>query len=656
MLFQIKNNSGFGRSVEIRLNKKRINFPTICIPPSKDDNPFWKIGLTNSQQITINIPPPALTFNSDSYKQENKPDIFCAETLFMFRKITPSIIRQQLQEFKERMTEFLQSHKADETAVVVQPTDSKLLLEEIEKAITDLGIKHVVLTNLTPFLTNHRRLVQFIAHLRTNLPFDTVLYLFSPVPPAMVPLLFYLGIDAITGSYASLAARQLLYLKRNEIIELESLQYSSCFCPACTSVDDLSKLQMRPSESLSFSPFPDDFSLLERHNRFLFLQILRDCQNALEKNDLRSYIDQYIGFDVTTAAGLRLFDKHWSNQLIARTPTWNNQQLLSVTSYSFSRPAISEFQRRIRKRFVIPSNKSVIVLFPCSATKPYSRSRSHQLFAKAINEVNHKKRGTIQELILTSPLGVIPRQLERVYPAAHYDIPVTGVWSEQEKAIAIDQLVAVLSSCKKETTIVAHVSEEYRQLCKEAEKQIPFEFNYTITNDESVTTKKSLEKLTISLSTAVESVTPNTTNTDNEILRALADYQFGSGIGQQMFPNNYRLKGHIPYPIKILEGREQLGVIHSQTGQMTLTTKTAQVLASIPKYHIVFDGKELQGSSLFAIGVVEADSQIRPTDSVVILNNERELLGDGEAIIAGKDMLTKGIGPVAKIKHFVEDD
>ena len=37
------------------------------------------------------------------------------------------------------------------------------------------------------------------------------------------------------------------------------------------------------------------------------------------------------------------------------------------------------------------------------------------------------------EIILTSPLGIVPRDLEYTYPAAHYDIPVTGDWSEIEK-------------------------------------------------------------------------------------------------------------------------------------------------------------------------------------------------------------------------------
>ena len=37
--------------------------------------------------------------------------------------------------------------------------------------------------------------------------------------------------------------------------------------------------------------------------------------------------------------------------------------------------------------------------------------------------------------MVTAPLGLVPRELEDLWPAAHYDIPVTGDWDEDELAI-----------------------------------------------------------------------------------------------------------------------------------------------------------------------------------------------------------------------------
>ncbi len=46
-------------------------------------------------------------------------------------------------------------------------------------------------------------------------------------------------------------------------------------------------------------------------------------------------------------------------------------------------------------------------------------SQSHKKFQRAI-------AGRAHELIITSPLGLVPRELECIYPAGHYDLPVTG--------------------------------------------------------------------------------------------------------------------------------------------------------------------------------------------------------------------------------------
>ena len=68
--------------------------------------------------------------------------------------------------------------------------------------------------------------------------------------------------------------------------------------------------------------------------------------------------------------------------------------------------------------------------------------------------------------VLTSPLGVVPYQLERVYPANSYDIPVTGIWSHEEKMRVLDILNTVLSHYKSKK-IICHVTGPYIEICKE---------------------------------------------------------------------------------------------------------------------------------------------------------------------------------------------
>src|SRR5205814_7629948 len=65
----------------------------------------------------------------------------------------------------------------------------------------------------------------------------------------------------------------------------------------------------------------------------------------------------------------------------------------------------------------------------------------------------------LDEVIVTSPLGLIARKLERCYPAGAYDIPVTGDWSRDEAAIVAEDLAAFVESNRYDA-VVAHLGAE----------------------------------------------------------------------------------------------------------------------------------------------------------------------------------------------------
>src|SRR5437899_11206469 len=99
--------------------------------------------------------------------------------------------------------------------------------------------------------------------------------------------------------------------------------------------------------------------------------------------------------------------------------------MLAYASESLTRPEIVRFRRRIRERYARPPSSRVLVLLPCSARKPYSTSRSHRRFRDAI--LASANPSAVHQVIVNAPLGLIPRELNRFYPAGAYGIPGTGV-------------------------------------------------------------------------------------------------------------------------------------------------------------------------------------------------------------------------------------
>jgi len=115
---------------------------------------------------------------------------------------------------------------------------------------------------------------------------------------------------------------------------------------------------------------------------------------------------------------------------------------------SLDNPVITKWVDFMMNSYQAPENlDKVLILLPCSARKPYRMSKSHRKFLSTIgNTVFH-------EVMVTSPLGLVPRDLEEVWPASHYDIPVTGKWSYDEFERTFEMVKSLISRHNYHTVI-----------------------------------------------------------------------------------------------------------------------------------------------------------------------------------------------------------
>ncbi|MBN1330582.1 MAG: DUF5591 domain-containing protein [Candidatus Heimdallarchaeota archaeon] len=643
MIFELISSSGNAKYAKLKERDQVIEIPTIMFTRKELELRSWFIG-DSGFNLSMNLP---LNY-FDGPQISSKEDLIFVGNFLMLKTLTPTIIRNHLVSLKNQISLSLNHVPKDNAAVVIQPTDSIEVLKQILEVISSYKVKHVAIANFLPLLTNPRDAVEFLGTVRSILSFDTILYLLSPVPHTCLPILAYAGIDVFNFGFPQIATRQSIYLTEYGGFPYNEIKEETCFCSACRKLNLSNKAQ---TEKLTDS----EMLLLEDHNKNIFLKKLREIRQAIKKNDLRSYVEQTLYSNAFSAAALKLLDEFWSDDLTARTSTWLSSPIHHITSYSYYRPAIKEYQKRIRERYRINELKKIVVIFPCAARKPYSESKSHKLFLNTLQSIPYTKRGYIQELIITSPLGVIPRELELVYPAAHYDIPVTGHWDQEEKDIAVNQLVSVLSKVKNSNiTIIAHVSNEYVELCQLAEKLLNITFIYTTGNDKP-TSFRALTNLKEHLLLALKELPEIPYNQDLERLVPLADYQFGLGVGKTFFQSKLKIKSKPHFnPIIFMEGK-QAGIIQESTGQLTLSESTGVKLATQRKYFITVDSDELKGSTVYAIGVLNADPAIRPSDAVIIFNSSGKLKAIGKAIVGGKDMVKMSKGPVAKITQKVKD-
>ena len=355
---------------------------------------------------------------------------------------------------------------------------------------------------------------------------------------------------------------------------------------------------------------------------------------------------------VSFSAALRNYDNLYSSNFRSRSPIIASSPLICTGEESLNRPIVSEFRNRIKERFAPDSSARIILLLPCSAKKPYSFSRSHMLYRGAIKKGGKGIFSILSELIITSPLSVVPRELENIYPAKYYDIPVAGQWTSDEINITSILLKEVLSRYDKESIIINHMyGEGYDEIVQNIKTELSFEIINTAI-DPSPTSSKSLSKLSQTLQklfTIKFSPQSNVPSPSIKRLKAVADFQFGPGTGDILFSSSIKIKGKYPKDLQIFREKSHIGSLNSRTGYLSLSPKTAYDISSISNNILEFGANQVKGSNIFAPGCISANEQILPNDEIFVVF-EDEVVATARAIVSGKDMNKMTSGIVAEVK------
>jgi archaeosine synthase len=483
---------------------------------------------------------------------------------------------------------------------------------------------------------NARRFLETLIDLKNRIPPDTALYAPNMAFPENAAMLAYMGIDVMDDTKAEIAACSDVYLTAAGSFHLDSLTEFPCRCQVCSATT--------PAE-LRALPRADRAKLLAAHNRDALDAELALVREKIRAGNLREYVEGQCRVRPWLTALLRLGDFEYS-YLEEKVPAFRQNQLLADTSEALSRIEVVRFARRIQERYT-PPDLDILLLLPCAARKPYSTSQSHQKFILTLG----KYRKFVHEVIITSPLGIVPRELELTYPAAHYDTAVTGHWDEEEKAWVSGCLEAYLSKHNYKA-IVAHVEGAYREICERTAEKLGIEIVYTA--GKSLTSCESLSSLknTVESICTSEDFSRKSQNAEEEkknFVKAVAGYQFGKGA-QHLFSEeagNSVVKGRFP-KYQFFTGKKQLATLIPQYGTLALSPEGAELILKSGKYVVKIDDFVPRGSIL-APGVLEADQEIRPNDEVIVIG--KKALCVGRAAMSGREMEDSSRGVAVDVRH-----
>ena len=528
---------------------------------------------------------------------------------------TPNIFFINTQRFRAPdFAETILSKEIESESNIVSPED------DFKKATANL----IIVKYASQLLNQHKNFVDYIINLRKNIGYQRAIYVPVVGDPTNIAIFAYLGIDLFDSTSAIIAARNKNLFFETGAVKKDDLKEIYCNCPICNKIKN-------PKE-LSYED-------ILNHNYYAIYSELRRVRDTIANQNLRNLVENRIRADPNSTAILKNLDRNYQNYLEKRAPVACKSKLIATSKESINRPEIKRFQNRVLNRYRKPKSTKILLLLPCSAKKPYFLSKSHKFFRNAL--LSTKNPNVVHEVIITSPLGLVPRELECTFPAANYDIPVIGVWDDYEKEM-ITSLLSKYLEINKYEKIIAHLPKELIDFIK------PLIKNVKVTCIDNPTSNKSLEKLK---STLVEAIyesekIANQVRAKEEIF-CLAQYQFGEKDAVELL-KNCTIKGKYPYR-KIFENGKQLGMIIQERGLISLTLDGAQ---KINDYIVeIYDDFELKGS-VFSPGIKDADEQIRIGDEVRV-NNKKKIVAIGVAQMNGEEMVESTHGEAIKVRHKI---
>ena len=487
----------------------------------------------------------------------------------------------------------------------------------------DYGADAYVLADATGVVGHASAFVDSVRAVKAATPADTALYLAGVATPANAATLVYAGVDALDGKRARIAGRQGRYLTTDGMQFLEDLDELPCACPACQG----------GRESFTRGD-------CATHNVNALAAELARVRRRIRDGRLRDYVEGQARHEAWCTATFRTLDQQYGF-LEERTPVLRDAELLAASEDTLRRVEIQRFAERVTTRYENRFDRP-LVLVPCSARKPYSESQSHAQYHDAIGFRAHL-------VSMTSPIGVVPQELELTYPAQQYDSVVTGRWSEDEKRFVANVLERYLER-NDYPKIIAHVPNEgYRDICERVEASLGLDFDYTVVDHP--TTTESLSNLAGALD---GEMSYRKRTRQHNTVRAIADYMLGPSAGDDLFePGTIQTTARYPKLQVRDTDDEQLATMVPQYGVLAFTLAGARrwVESDAPTKMVEIDGFVPHGSVL-APGIVDASADIRVGDEVVI--EGPKAFGVGRAEMSGPEMCTSSRGIAVEVRHVEE--
>lgn len=144
-------------------------------------------------------------------------------------------------------------------------------------------------------------------------------------------------------------------------------------------------------------------------------------------------------------------------------------------------------------------------------------------------------------------------------------------------------------------------------------------------------------------------------------VRVMADYQFGPGAGEALFPDRVTfLLSNTGRVRQILDGGVRIATVRARDGRLTLSMEGGRRLHAAlhpPRCRVVVSAEAApfvaEGGNAFAKHILRCDPEIRALDEVVVVDPEDRPLAVGQARLGSAEMGLLKRGVAVEVRDHV---
>jgi len=473
------------------------------------------------------------------------------------------------------------------------------LREKCAHELSKVDVSIHAIGGVVPLMESYRfrDLAKVIIAAKRGLGPERPVHLFGAGHPMVFALAVLLGCDLFDSSSYDKYARAGRMMFSDGTRHLEEMESLPCDCPACS--------------AHSAEDFRQDAKLLARHNLFASFEELRTVRNAIKTGELWELVERRCRSHPALLDALRELRLH-ADFLQEFEPPSRPGAFMYVGPESVNRPGLQRLRKLLQTRYS-PPNKETLLIFP-EGPKPYARRREWEI------EAISRRCGA--HMIVKSALGPVPIELDELYPFSQSIVP---------EELDVETLEA--SEVFAQQYVRAH---GYKQ-------------GFTWAGPDTLN----------ELPKATDGGKPDW---DMMRVRAVADFQFGRGAADALLGGKIEfVKSSNTYRIRnvIRDGKHILSM-RAHDGMFSLKVDGGRLLhrAFIPpalRVVVETDTAEFnrQGKNVFAKFVLDCDSELRPGDECLVVDQKDELVAVGRLFMTRGEMLAFERGVAVHVREGV---